>query len=82
MEKTRYRRRFVERIEDRDPNIMWVEAGRGYVVPYDEKYAIISDRLTVVRDADILLQTEIVNLGEQADRGRIVSKVTPSWLSL
>lgn len=82
MSKRRYQRRFVDRIEDRDPNVMWMEVGDGYVVPYGDQYAAIGDGLTVIRDADILLHTRILILGQRVDRGRIVAATTPSWLAL
>ena len=82
MAKRAYRRRFVDRIEDRDPNVMWMEFGDGYVVPYGNGYAAVGGLLTVIGDADILLKTRIVNLGQRVDRGRIVAATTPSWLAL
>ncbi len=82
MAKRGYRRRFVDRIEDRDPSVIWLEYGDGYVVPYGDRYAAVGDQLTVIRDADILLHTRLVTLGQRADRGRIVAATTPSWLAL
>jgi len=82
MAKRAYRRRFVDRIEDLDPNVMWMEFGGGYVVPCGDRYAAVDDRLTIIREADILLQTRIVNLGQSVERGQIVAATTPSWLAL
>ena len=82
MAKRGYRPRFVDRIEDRDPNVMWVKFGGGYVVAYGDRYAAVGDRLTVIRDSDILLHTRIVNFGQHVDRGQIVAGTTPSWLAL
>jgi hypothetical protein len=82
MAKRRYRRRFIDKIEDRDPNVMWLDFGDGYVVPYGDRYAAFDDRLCVIRDADILLQTRLVNLGPRVDRGQIVAAMTPSWPAL
>ena len=82
MAKRGCQRRFSDRIEDRDPNVMWMDVGHGYVVPYDGRYAAVGDRVTVIRDADILLHTRIVNLGPRVDRGQIVAGTTPSWLAL
>ena len=61
---------------------MWMEFGDGYVVPCDGQYAAVGDRLTVIRDADILLHTRIVNLGRRVNRGQIVAATTPSWVAL
>ena len=82
MAKQGYRRKFVDRIEDRDPDVMWMELGDGYVVPWGNQYAAVGDRLTVIRDPDILMQTRIVNLGDRVDRGRIVAATTPAWQAL
>jgi hypothetical protein len=78
----RYQRRFVDKIEDRDPNVMWMEDGDGYVVPRGDRYAAVGDRITITRGADILLQTRIVNLGQRVDRGQMVSGTTASWRAL
>jgi hypothetical protein len=72
----------VDRPEERDPTVMWMEIGGGYVVPYGEQYAAVGDQLTVIRDADILLHTRLVTLGQRTDRGRLVAATTPSWLAL
>jgi hypothetical protein len=61
---------------------MWMEVGDGFVVPYGKRYAAVGDGLTIVRDADILLHTRIVTLGQPVERGRIVAATTPSWLAL
>lgn len=82
MGKQVYRRKFVDRIEDRDPNVMWMEFGDGYVIPCGNRYAAVDSGLIVIRDADILMQTRIVNLGERVDRGRIVAATTPAWQAL
>lgn len=82
MVKRAYRRRFVDRIEDRDPNIMWMEFGDGYVVPYGQQFAAVGNGIVVVCDADILLQTRLVSLGERVDRGRKVDGTTLSWTEL
>jgi hypothetical protein len=82
MAKRGYRRRFMDRIEDRDPNVMWMEVGGGYVEPHGDRYAAVGDRITVIRDADILLHTRIINLGRRVERGQIVTATTPAWLAL
>jgi hypothetical protein len=61
---------------------MWMEDGSGYVVPCGDQYAAVCDRLTIIRNADILLATPLVTLGQRADFGRIVTATTPSWLAL
>jgi len=81
MAKQAYLRRFVDKIEDRGPNVMWLDSG-GYVVPHGKRYASIADRLIVIRGADILMQTRILTLGHAVDGGRIVAAITPSWLAL
>jgi hypothetical protein len=58
-----YRRRFRDRIEDRDPAVMWMECGSAYVTEHEGSYATVSDRLIVIRGPDILLQTDVVRLG-------------------
>lgn len=78
----KYQRRFADRIEDRDPNVMWMEDGNGYVIPHARGYAAVDDRLTVVRGPEVLLQTRIVTLGQRVERGHIVTAATPSWLAL
>lgn len=78
----KYRRRFVERIEDRDPTVMWMDHGDGYVMPHDGRYMAVGNRLMVSRNADILLQTRIVNLGQHVERGQIVSTTTCAWSAL
>jgi len=82
MTRQGYRRRFVDRIEDRNPDVMYMKIGNGYVIPCDDRYAVVDNRLTVVRDADILLHTWIVTLGQRVDRGHIVATTTPSWRAL
>jgi Restriction endonuclease len=77
-----YQRRFKDKIEDRDPSTIWMEFGDGYVVPYGMRYAAVDHQLTVIRDADILLQTQVVNLGRRVSRGRTVTATTPSWAAL
>jgi hypothetical protein len=77
-----YRQRLIDRIEERDRDVMWLEIGDGYVIPYGNQYAAVDDRMTVIRGADILLQTRIVNLGQRIDRGQIVVATTPSWVAL
>jgi hypothetical protein len=82
MAKRGYHRRFLDKIEDRDPTIMWMATGDGYVVPDGNRYAAVGDRITIVRGADILLHTHIVTLGQRVDRGRMVVATTPSWQAL
>jgi hypothetical protein len=79
MARPRTRKRYQEQLEDRDPNVMWMEFGDGYVVPHGNKYAAVGDRLIVIRDADILLQTRLVRLGKRVGRGQLVVETTPSW---
>lgn len=81
MVKKAYRRRFADRIEDRDPNVMWMEDG-GYVEAHGEQYAAVGNRLTVFRGPDILLHTRIIHFGQKVDRGQVVAATTPSWLAL
>ena len=78
----KYRRRFADRPDDCDPKIMWMDTGDGYVVAHEGRYAAVGDRLTVIRDADILLHTRIVMFGQQVERGQTVSNTTPSWSAL
>ena len=61
---------------------MWMDHGDGYVVPHGDRYAAVSCGLVVIRDADILLHTPLISLGESVDRGRIVAATTPSWPAL
>jgi len=82
MAKRGYRRKFVDRIEDRDPNVMWMEDGDRNVVPSGSHYLAVGNRQLVPRDADILMQTRIVNLGQRVDRGQIVAATTPAWRAL
>jgi hypothetical protein len=81
MARARYQHKFVEKIEDRDPTVMWLDRG-GYVVPDGNRYAAVADRLVVIRGADILMQTRLLGLGERVDRGRVVVAITPSWHAL
>jgi hypothetical protein len=82
MAKRKYHRRFPESIEDRDPEVIWLELGDGHVVRDNDKYAVVDDLFIVYRDADVLFQTQIINLGQHVDRGRIVHATTPAWVAL
>jgi len=79
----KYKRRFVDKIEDRDPNNIWMEFGEGYVVPQPNgQYAAVAYGMTVIRDAGILFQTQIVKLGQSVERGKIVASTTQAWSAL
>lgn len=82
MRARRYRRHFPEKIEDRDPNVMWMEEGTGYIEPYGDRYAAVGDRLIVIRNADILLQARIIRLGQRVHRGQLIAGTTPAWAAL
>src|SRR5690349_16323350 len=82
MAKRKFPSRRREKIDDRDPDVMWMGWGDGYVVPDGNRYVVIGNRINVVRDGDILLQTQLLKFGEWADFGQIVSGTTPSWLAL
>jgi hypothetical protein len=81
MAKSRYRRRFADKIEDRDPSFMWMDFG-GYILPAGRHYAAVADGLTVFRGPEILMQTRLLTFGETVGRGRTVVATTPSWLAL
>jgi hypothetical protein len=76
---TEYRRRFIDRIDDRDPNVMWIERGEGYVVQRNGGYVAVGGRLEVERGADILFQTCILAFGQRVERGQIVRAITLAW---
>lgn len=78
----RKNRKSARAIKDRDPDVMWMDHGEGYVVPHGNQYAAVSCGLVIVREADILLQTPLVTLGDSVNRGRLVAATTPSWSAL
>jgi hypothetical protein len=82
MIKRARKRRLVDEIEDRDPNVIWMDHGGGNVVPTANCYAVFGDRLTVIREADMLLQTQLVDFGERVELGRIIAAKAPEWSAL
>jgi len=81
----KYMRRFQDRIEDRDPNVIWMEIGEsceGYIVPRDGWYETHLFGLSVSRGPDILFQTHLLNFGARVDWGRVVLSTTVAWDAL
>ena len=78
----KYKRRFADKIEDRDPDIMWMDCGYGHVIRRGDRYQAFWGRDDCFRDADILFQTQIIHLGERVERGEIVSSTTHAWSAL
>src|SRR4051812_1663517 len=69
-------------VEHRDPNVIWFDGGNGYVIPFEGSYLCVEPWGAILRDADILLHTHIINCSESNDNGQLVSRVTPSWQAL
>lgn len=78
----KYYRRFADTIEDRDPKVMWMDFGDGYVIPHEGRYLAVGSRSEVIRDADILLHTQLVNMGQSVEQGQRVSATTSAWSAL
>ncbi|WP_437230796.1 restriction endonuclease [Planctomicrobium sp. SH661] len=65
--------------DDRDPNVLWMEFGDGYVIPHEGRYLAVSSGISVLRDADILMQTELIRLGTSVPRGQVITGTTRAW---
>jgi Restriction endonuclease len=82
MAKRSRQRQLVDETKDRDLNAIWMDHGGGCVVPIANSYAVLEDRIVVIREADILLQTQLLRFGERVDFGRIIAATTPAWSTL
>lgn len=81
--KGTYRKRFLDKIEDRDPKVIWTDDWNyDSIVERDGRYAYSDRYLTITRGPEVLLNAAVVGLGEAADNGHFVQTITPGWKAL
>lgn len=82
----KYKRRFSDRLEDRDPSVIRMDVGECYdaiIIPMDGGYLThFPGCPAILRGPDILVQTHLLNFGEKIDWGQTVQSPTTAWTAL
>jgi restriction system protein len=70
--------------KERDPDRLWLDDSRCYLVPDGEQYVVVDDvgGLAVYRGPEILLQTTILAYGERTDEGVLVKSAAIPWFEI
>ena len=79
---SKYRHKFKDRIEDRDPNVIWMDNSDAYIVRHNGRYVCHERGIRITRDAGILFNTHFLHFGERVKRGRVVSTTTAAWSAM